>query len=350
MLAANLDVFPGNTSTQIRYVTLGDHKVSGNIYLPFAGSVASADLENLLRGQHHGRAIFSFLVRLIWTLGLTPLGYHVLDIVQVRTKKQVTRIATELIVAAVQYMQIVWYWAIGNLPCSTVGRVRVSINRKYAVAVAADAGSPIPAIIRAKLGDAFPKSTFDRLPVVMPINVTSAQARSSIESHRLPATTSAKRWLRWCRLLAALVSIDILNGLAPNPAARPVSNASNTRLLATTAHAQSAWVRFLQGFRNVPSVTAKVKQRFTCFPPASRICTRCKVSLLAAATMAVAVRDFVRGSVCGMLSHAKFSFLELGLAVGRSHRHHGFCIGSHTCNYTTYIPYLKEYVSGGLHE
>lgn len=350
MLAASLDMFPGNTSAQIGYMTLGDRKVAGDVHLPFACGITPTNFENLLCGQHCGRVSFALLARLIGAFCLAALCHHVSNVVQVCAEKQVVRVAAKSIVAAVQYVEIVRDWAIGNFPGDSVSRMRVAVNGERAVAVAANAGCPIPAVVRAKLDNSFPESPRDRLSTVVSGDVATTLARSSIKGYCLPAAASAKRWLRRRWLFSSLMTINVLNWLTSYPATPLIRDAGAVSLRPAAAHAQTAWVWLFQWRRNVPAVAAKVEQRFARLPSASGVGIRGKISLLSATAMAIAIGDFVRGFVCGMLRHAEFSLVELGLAVGRSYRRHGFCIGTYSCKYTTFIPHLKEYAPGGLHE
>jgi hypothetical protein len=350
MLAASSNVFPGDTSTQIRYMTRRDAKDESKVSLFFTGCATTTNFENLFGGKHCGRAIFAFLTRLVWPLSLTTFRHHILDVVQVRTKEQVIWITATLIVAAMQYVKITWYWAVGDLPSKTMNRVWIPINGKCSVTMISSAGSPIPAVVGTAPVDSFPKSLRNRLPVIVSTDIAATPARSGVERDLLSASAGAKCRTRWRRLFPALMATDILDRLIFDPPASLICGVGDTCFFAAATHAQSTWVRFFWGIRDMPAMTTPVEQWFADFPAASGICISCKIGLLATAAMAIAVGNFVRGVACGMLRHAEFSLLELGLAVGRSHRYHGLCIGSHSCKYTTSIPYLKECAFGGLYE
>ena len=252
-------MFPGYTTEYIRNVTLGNTVDSGKFPLGFAVSATLADFKNLSFGQNGASVGLALLIWFIWSFGLSAFADHILNVVKICTEKQMGRITTKPIIAFVQNMQVVWDRTISQDPSNAMGALRSPINRHCSVAMTAYTGFPVPAIIWALLVDSGPKAAFYRLgTAIVPTDIARLMAWASCFFETLPTTASAKF------------------GCFP--------------------------------FTGATAMTNYVFKWFAFYVASPAVVLGDYLGLLPTSTVAITVRDFLRGLIRGMLAHVSSSF------------------------------------------
>lgn len=251
-------MFPGYTPEHIRNMTLGNAVDFGKFILILTGGATLAYFNDLGSGKNSTFVSFATVVWLIWSFGLSAFTDHIVNVIEVCAKKQMSRIATKSIVTFMKNMQVVWYWTKRQSPSDTVRTLMRAIYGHCAVSVAAYTGLPVPAIVWSLFVDSGPKATFDGLPVVVTANVA--------------------RLMAW--------------------------SASLFQALTTTARAEFGRIPFA----GAATVTNYVSERFAFYMPSATVILGDYLGFLAASALAVSVGDFLSGLIRGMLAHVSSSF------------------------------------------
>jgi len=107
---------------------------------------------------------FDFL-NLLWgkTLNAVSTFYnHISHILCMRTRKQMSRIATERIITMMKNAKIIWDRAMGQKPGNSVSFINAAFITKLSIIIQTCFCCPIPTIIRPKFVDFIPEATFQR--------------------------------------------------------------------------------------------------------------------------------------------------------------------------------------------
>lgn len=251
-------MFPGYAPEHIRNMTLRNAVDFGKFILGFTGGATLTNFNNVSGGKNCLGVCLAFLGWFAWTFGLSAFDDHILNVFEVRAKKQMSRITAKAIIAFMQNMQVVWYWTIRQNPGNTMRALWRAIDRHCSIAVTTYAGLPVPAIVRSSLIDSGPKATFDRLPVVMAANVARLMT-----------------WL-FCSFQALTASASAKFGSIP--------------------------------FTGAATVTNDISERFAFYMPSAAVVLGDYLGLLTTTALAISVRDFLGGLIRGMLAHVSSSF------------------------------------------
>ena len=227
-------------------------------------------------------------------LAMAILCDHVINVVLLRAKKEVIGTDTRGIIAAMENPKIVWYFAI-------VKAIRVTVRHRIDLAIKK---TSVPSICQS--GSIYPTLCFEN-GVNRPILINLCQ----------------KAFARCCGLWSGrLMPSDVAFWLASDKSECAIRAFSNRGWLPTAAHAQAAWIWTLFAFVYLrldhASMVAKDISSWLSFCQSLLgVIKRYNRCLLAAPASAIAIGDFIRGFVRGIITHTKFSLSEFGHATER---------------------------------
>ena len=284
----------------------------GEFVLILTGGATLAYFNDLGSGKDRAFIRFAFLVWLVWTFGLSTFADHIVNVIEVCAKKQMSGITAKPVVALMKNMQVIWDRSIYQGPSNTVRTLRSSIDRHCSVTMTAYTGLPVPAVIWALFVNSAPKSAFYWLGArVVTANVMCLLAWLFCSLEALTTTASAK-FRRVPFTGAAIVSIDVANGLTFHMASTAVCLGGNRRFLPATTQAKAIGIRIgVFCFVCLVLVSKDITKWFVFFPSSSFVGALRNICLLPTSAVAISVRDFLSGLIRGMLAHVDRSFQRL---------------------------------------
>lgn len=301
-------MFPACTAAQVRYMPFRDSVYFGEFFSWFPLSTALTNFYDLLFGKDRSWVIFPSLGVLIRTFCLSVFRYHVLNIVEICTQKQMRGVAANAIVATMQDVHTCRDWAIHQLPCNAMSSFGATIDRESSVAVIANTSCPVPTAIGIEFIYSFPEPLLDGLSIIVPANKTRF-----CRFQEMAASTFAKFW-QWFGLVL-FVSVNIEDWMTFQPATSTVSEVGNLGFFSTPTHTQPTGVR-RGDFVFLVLMPKNISERLALYPSYARIVVWGEIGLLATTALAKAAGDFLGGFVRDMITHAVSSFQLISHSAG----------------------------------
>lgn len=322
-------MFPGFATNNASYGLNSNAILFCQVANPLSFRVTLADGKNNIFGE--------------FTWFTATLARLVLMIFGLCSQKQMGRIHTGGIVAFVANMQIIRNRAVVNLITYTMRAYRFAVYPHLAVSGWKPDRLPFPTFVGSTNGNLFPETGLNSSPASVSVLMTADE--SSRRHNFLSTATCAKAWLNSGVRLSAFVSFDISHRLGFDRIVPPRSLFGKMGLLSTTAHTKPGRVgAFEESVWRTLAMTLKKAHWFAFNLASLGACLLCNGSLLPTSTLAIAVGDFLRGWIRGMINHCQSLLLDFGRA-GSVHSTARRSYWLYSCDYSIETPILQGYSS-----